>query len=131
MHYTIDTFMTQGMGLAKTELLVYALIHTFSQGDGGCCWMSVGAMAAACGCSPSTAKEALRNLLAAGHIRKVGYHPEYRTCEYVAVVPAAWRTTWPETDHPAGNRPVDRPVFVPDMAGNRLQYGIDNKREYK
>lgn len=87
MYFTIDTFMTRELKLSKTELLVYALIYSFSQGENGCYWASIPTTAIDLGVSEFAVKAAIKALTAKGLIKSVGVHPEKRTNEYVAIIP--------------------------------------------
>lgn len=87
MNFSIDTFMTQGLHLAKTELLVYALIHNFSQDGQGCYWGSMATTASILNCSEFAVKAALKELTKRNLVKCVGVHPDFRTNEYQAIVP--------------------------------------------
>jgi len=87
MHFSIDTFMTRELKLSKTKLLVYAVIHSFSQGDNGCYWASITTTAEDLGVTPMSVQNAIRSLTKRGLIKCVGIHQTKRTNQYVAIVP--------------------------------------------
>jgi len=87
MHFTIDTFMTRELKLSKTELLVYAVIYSFSQGENGCYWASINTTADDLGVTPMSVQNAIKSLTKRGLVKCVGIHPQKRTNQYVAIVP--------------------------------------------
>lgn len=96
MNFSIDTFMTRGLHLSKTELLVYALIHNFSQDGQGCFWGSMANTADNLNCSETSVKNAIKSLLKRNLIKAVGFHPEYHTVQYIAIVPAGIKEKFAE-----------------------------------
>ena len=62
----IEGWMREELDLKGNELLVYALIHGFSQEAQGCFFGSLNYVSKACGCSPRTAVDTLKNLVEKG-----------------------------------------------------------------
>lgn len=87
MHFFIDEFMTTGLGLAKTELLVYALIYSFSQKQKGCYWGSISYTATLLNCTSQSVLNAFKSLTEKGLVKQVGSNPDFKTNQYVAIVP--------------------------------------------
>jgi hypothetical protein len=70
MSYTIHSFMSEGMGLGGGELLIYAIIYSFTKGEGGVFFGTQNYLARASGLSVSTVKRAISGLVNKGYIER-------------------------------------------------------------
>ena len=80
MSFQVKEFMWQRLSLGGAELLIYAIIHSFSEGEGKGFFGSQEFLARIAGVSISTVKRAIARLLESGNIEKlaVGNKPCYR-----------------------------------------------------
>ena len=71
-YYVTFGWMTSDdvLGLKGSELQVYALVHSFSQGEQGCYFGSLQHTAEMCGFSKNTAQNALKSLVEKGLLKK-------------------------------------------------------------
>ena len=69
--YLTITEEMRAAGLSGNGLLLYALIHGYSQGEQGCYYGSLAHTAEVVGCTAETARTTLRSLLDAGLIADV------------------------------------------------------------
>lgn len=86
-YIVILPWMREELDLKGNELLVYALIHGFSQEAQGCFFGSLDYVAKACGCTTKTAMNTLKELTERGLLRKrVVEENKVRLCQYTAIV---------------------------------------------
>ena len=86
-YIVILPWMREDLDLKGNELLVYALIHGFSQEAQGCFFGSLEYVAKACGCTTKTAMNTLKELTERGLLRKrVVEENKVRLCQYTAIV---------------------------------------------
>lgn len=80
MSYCIHSFMSEKMGLGGGELLVFAIIYSFTKGEKGIFYGTQNYLSRVSGTSQSTVKRALARLLEKGYIEKccVGERDGYR-----------------------------------------------------
>ena len=79
----IEGWMREELDLKGNELLVYALIHGFSQEAQGCFFGSLEYICRACGCTRNTAKNVLKELRERGLLRKREvYENNGKMCQY-------------------------------------------------
>jgi len=81
MTYCIHSFMIGELGLKGNELLIYAIIYSFTCGDKGLFYGTQEFLSAASGISVSSIKRKLLSLLNKGYIEKSndGIHSGYRS----------------------------------------------------
>lgn len=83
----IEGWMREDLDLKGNELLVYALIHGFSQEEQGCFFGSLEYISRMCGCTRPTAIETLKKLRDRGLIHKRELiENNVKLCQYTAVV---------------------------------------------
>lgn len=70
MNFTIEDWMISKLKLKGYELLAFALIHSVTQGDGGCWYGGSKILAARIGATPRTAVDAVHSLMGKGLLRK-------------------------------------------------------------
>lgn len=81
MSYVVHSFMCEELMLGGGELLVFAIIYSFTKGEKGMFYGAQGYLAKMSGTSISTVKRALASLLKKGYIEKcaASEHEGYRT----------------------------------------------------
>lgn len=87
-YYVTFGWMTneEALGLKGSELQVYALVHSYSQGEQGCYFGSLDYTAHLCGMSRGTVKSAFKSLVEKGLLRKQEvYINNVKLCQYVAL----------------------------------------------
>lgn len=85
-YIVILPWMREDLDLKGNELLVYALIHGFSQEAQGCFFGSLNYICKACGCTRPTAIEVLKKLAERGLIRKRELtENNVKMCQYSAI----------------------------------------------
>lgn len=85
-YMVILPWMREELDLKGNELLVYALIHGFSQEHQGCFFGSLNYICKACGCTVPTAIEVLRKLLERGLLHKRELiENNVKFCQYTAL----------------------------------------------
>ena len=87
-YYVTFGWMTDedALGLKGSELQVYALVHSFSQGEQGCYFGSLQNTAKMCGCSKNTAQNALKSLVEKGLLKKQKVTiNNVELCQYIAL----------------------------------------------
>ena len=78
--------MREDLDLKGNELLVYALIHGFSQEAQGCFFGSLEYISRACGCARNTTISTLKNLVEKGLLRKREFtENNVKVCQYTAI----------------------------------------------
>lgn len=86
-YYVTFGWMTNenALGLKGSELQVYALVHSFSQGEQGCYFGSLQHTAEMCGFSKNTAQNALKSLVEKGLLKKQKVTiNNVEMCQYIA-----------------------------------------------
>lgn len=71
-YITITNEMREA-GLSGNGLLVFAIVHGYSQQQDGYCYMSLASIAERAGCTPETARNTLRSLTDAGFLDRVEF----------------------------------------------------------
>lgn len=85
-YIVILPWMREELDLKGNELLVYALIHGFSQEAQGCFFGSLEYVCKACGCGRNTTIRTLKALLDRGLLRKREYSENgVKMCQYTAL----------------------------------------------
>lgn len=83
----IEGWMREELDLKGNELLVYALIHGFSQEEQGCFFGSLDYISRMCGCTRPTAIDTLKKLRDRGLIHKRELiENNVKLCQYTAVM---------------------------------------------
>ena len=83
----IEGWMREELDLKGNELLVYALIHGFSQEEQGCFFGSLDYISRMCGCTRPTAIETLKKLRERGLIHKREIvENNVKMCQYTALL---------------------------------------------
>lgn len=86
-YIVILPWMREDLDLKGNELLVYALIHGFSQEEQGCFFGSLEYISKACGCGRNTTIRTLKSLQDQGLLHKREYtENNVKVCQYTAVV---------------------------------------------
>ena len=89
MTYAIELWMVDELGLRNGDLLVYALVHSYSRDGVGCYFGTLKDLAKATGLSVRHAERVLDRLVDTGLIeRSEGFHGGRSTTDYMAVKPA-------------------------------------------
>ena len=92
----IEGWMREELDLKGNELLVYALIHGFSQEEQGCFFGSLDYISRMCGCTRPTAIETLKKLRDRGLIHKRELiENNVKLCQYTAMVGGSKETLPP------------------------------------
>ena len=85
-YIVILPWMREDLDLKGNELLVYALIHGFSQEAQGCFFGSLEYISKACGCARNTTIGTLKNLVEKGLLRKREFtENNVKVCQYTAI----------------------------------------------
>lgn len=85
-YIVILPWMREELDLKGNELLVYALIHGFSQEAQGCFFGSLNYICKACGCTQKTAITTLKSLVERGLLKKRELlENNVKTCQYTAL----------------------------------------------
>ena len=85
-YIVILPWMREELDLKGNELLVYALIHGFSQESQGCFFGSLEYISRACGCSRGTTIGTLKNLQSKGLLKKRELiENNVKICQYTAI----------------------------------------------
>lgn len=85
-YIVILPWMREDLDLKGNELLVYALIHGFSQETQGCFFGSLEYISRACGCGRNTTIRTLKALLDQGLLRKREFtENNVKVCQYTAI----------------------------------------------
>jgi hypothetical protein len=85
-YIVILPWMREDLDLKGNELLVYALIHGFSQEAQGCFFGSLEYISRACGCARNTTIGTLKNLVKKGLLRKREFtENNVKVCQYTAI----------------------------------------------
>ena len=98
-------WMREELDLKGNELLVYALIHGFSQEAQGCFFGSLEYISKACGCSRPTAIETLKKLRERGLIYKRELiENNVKLCQYTAITGGSKETLPPVKNLDGGSK---------------------------
>lgn len=82
----IEGWMREELDLKGNELLVYALIHGFSQEEQGCFFGSLDYISRMCGCGRNTTIRTLKSLVEQGLLHKKEYiENNVKECRYTAI----------------------------------------------
>lgn len=129
-YIVILPWMREELDLKGNELLVYALIHGFSQEAQGCFFGSLEYISKACGCSRPTAIETLKKLRERGLIYKRELiENNVKLCQYTAITGGSKETLPPVKNLDLGSKetlPGGSKEFLPN---NKTT--IDNKKIVK
>lgn len=129
-YIVILPWMREELDLKGNELLVYALIHGFSQEAQGCFFGSLEYISKACGCSRPTAIETLKKLRERGLIYKRELiENNVKMCQYTAITGGSKETLPPVKNLDRGSKetlPGGSKEFLPN---NKTT--IDNKKIVK
>ena len=130
-YMVILPWMREDLDLKGNELLVYALIHGFSQESQGCFFGSLEYICRACGCTRKTAITTLRELQEKGllHKREV-YENNVKLCQYTALSGGSVKIT-PVVQNLHGGSVEFTPGGGVKIAPNNTTTDIDNKRIVK
>ena len=93
-YIVILPWMREDLDLKGNELLVYALIHGFSQEAQGCFFGSLEYISRACGCTHKTAINVLKDLVEKGLVRKREImENNVKLCQYTALTGGSVKIT--------------------------------------
>lgn len=126
----IEGWMREELDLKGNELLVYALIHGFSQESQGCFFGSLEYISRACGCSRGTAISTLKNLQERGllHKRELTEN-NVKLCQYVAITGGSTKIELPVQKLNGGSTKIELGGSA-EIAPN-IKLPSDNKRKGK
>ena len=116
MKYCIHGFMITRLKLSGAELIIFALIRSFTKGEGEFFFGTQGYLAEAVGTSTSTVKRALTKLLERGYIEKISKNGRDG---YISTEKAEQTETEPDTreDMPSVSKNrIPSPIFF-DQTG--------------
>ena len=95
-YIVILPWMREDLDLKGNELLVYALIHGFSQEAQGCFFGSLEYISRACGCARNTTIGTLKNLVEKGLLRKREFtENNVKVCQYTAITGGSAEIAYP------------------------------------
>ena len=137
-YIVILPWMREDLDLKGNELLVYALIHGFSQEAQGCFFGSLEYISKACGCSRPTAIETLKKLRERGLIYKRELiENNVKLCQYTAItggsketLPGGSKETLPPVKNLDGGSKETLPGGSKETLLN-IKTTIDNKKIVK
>lgn len=126
-YIVILPWMREDLDLKGNELLVYALIHGFSQEAQGCFFGSLDYISKACGCSRPTAIETLKKLRERGLVYKRELiENNVKLCQYTAITGGSKETLPPVKNLNRGSKEI-----LPEGSKETLlniKTTIDNKK---
>lgn len=109
-YIVILPWMREELDLKGNELLVYALIHGFSQESQGCFFGSLEYISRACGCSRGTTIGTLKNLQSKGLLKKRELiENNVKICQYTAIA--------------GGSAKIELPVQKLDGGSAKIELG--------
>lgn len=109
-YIVILPWMREDLDLKGNELLVYALIHGFSQEAQGCFFGSLEYISKACGCSRGTTIGTLKNLQSKGLLKKRELiENNVKICQYTAIT--------------GGSAKIELPVQKLDGGSAKIELG--------
>ena len=125
-YIVILPWMREELDLKGNELLVYALIHGFSQESQGCFFGSLEYVCNACGCSRGTAISTLRGLVDRGllHKREL-FENNIRLCQYTAITGGSAKIELPVQKLNGGSTKIELGGSAEIAPNNKTL--IDNK----
>ena len=129
-YIVILPWMREELDLKGNELLVYALIHGFSQEAQGCFFGSLEYISKACGCSRPTAIETLKKLRERGLIYKRELiENNVKLCQYTAITGGSKETLPPVKNLNGGSKETLPEGSKETLLNNKTT--IDNKKIVK
>ena len=121
----IEGWMREELDLKGNELLVYALIHGFSQEAQGCFFGSLEYISRACGCSRGTAISTLKSLQERGLLHKRELiENNVKMCQYVAITGGSAKIELPVQKLNGGSAKIELGGSAEIAPNNKV---IDNK----
>lgn len=124
-YIVILPWMREDLDLKGNELLVYALIHGFSQEAQGCFFGSLEYISRACGCARNTTIGTLKNLVEKGLLRKREFtENNVKVCQYTAITGGSAKIGLPVQKLDGGSAEI-APGGSAEIAPNNKD--IDNK----
>lgn len=124
-YIVILPWMREDLDLKGNELLVYALIHGFSQEAQGCFFGSLSYVCKACGCTHKTAINVLKDLVEKGLVRKREImENNVKLCQYTALTGGSVKITPPVQNLHGGGVEITPGGSVKITPNNKT---IDNK----
>lgn len=130
MYFVVEDFMTRDLHLQHTELLVYALVHTFSQKEQGCYFGSLSFTADLLGCSKMSVVRAIKSLQERNLIKECGINSSTHTTQYIAVVTPVTKCDSGNILSRGGSQNVNRGVTKCDTITNSIDnININNNKE--
>lgn len=125
-YIVILPWMREELDLKGNELLIYALIHGFSQEAQGCFFGSLNYICQACGCSRNTVQGILRSLQERGLLKKRELSENnVKMCQYTALKGGRAEIALPGQKLPGGRAEI-APGGRAEIAPNNKSL-IDNK----
>lgn len=130
-YMVILPWMREDLDLKGNELLVYALIHGFSQESQGCFFGSLDYICKACGCTRPTAIDTLKKLCERGLIHKRELlENNVKLCQYSAIKGGSKEILLPVKNLNWGSKEI-LPGGSKEILPNNTTTDIDNKRIVK
>ena len=115
----IEGWMREELDLKGNELLVYALIHGFSQEEQGCFFGSLDYISRMCGCGRNTTIRTLKSLVEQGLLHKKEYiENNVKECRYTAIFGGSAKMA-PVSKWDGGSTKME--------LGGSAQMGLNNK----
>lgn len=129
-YIVILPWMREDLDLKGNELLVYALIHSFSQEAQGCFFGSLDYVAKACGCTIRTAQNTLKDLVNKGliHKREI-WENGVKMCQYSIVPQGMEKISGVWKNFPGGMEKISIGGMEKITPNNKTT--IDNKKIVK
>lgn len=125
----IEGWMREELDLKGNELLVYALIHGFSQEEQGCFFGSLDYISRMCGCGRNTTIRTLKSLVEQGLLQKKEYiENNVKECRYTAIFGGS--TKMAPVSKWDGGSAISEPGGSAKMGPNN-KTTIDNKKIVK
>lgn len=122
--------MREDLDLKGNELLVYALIHGFSQEAQGCFFGSLEYISRACGCSRGTTIGTLKNLQSKGLLKKRELiENNVKICQYTAITGGSAKIELPVQKLDGGSAKIELGGSAEIAPNNKTT--IDNKKIVK
>ena len=127
-YMVILPWMREELDLKGNELLVYALIHGFSQESQGCFFGSLDYVCKACGCSRGTAISTLKGLCEKGLLRKREItENNIKICQYSAITGGSTKIELPVQKLNGGSTKIELGGSA-EIAPNNKTTISDNKK---
>ena len=124
-YIVILPWMREDLDLKGNELLVYALIHGFSQEAQGCFFGSLEYISKACGCSRGTTIGTLKNLQSKGLLKKRELiENNVKICQYTAITGGSAKIELPVQKLNGGSAKIELGGSAEIAPNNK---DIDNK----